>query len=447
MLHYKPYHRKTEFLVWSIATRVESDEVRTVPFLMSFFAWLCNPRSGFPRGMRTCSLQWMAMHMKRKAANVMSETTELVRQLVAINSVNPDLVPGGAGEGEIARFVASWLKSAGLDVTMQNIIPGRSNVIGVARGTGGGRSLLLNAHMDTVGVEGMERPHAPVIEGKRLYGRGAYDMKGGLAAIMAAGAAVRQDKLRGDVIIAAVIDEEYASLGTSALVTAVRADAAIITEPTDLEICVAHKGFVWFEVETEGIAAHGSLPDRGLDAIVKMGKVLVGLEALDTRLRATPGHHLVGTSSVHASLIEGGQELSSYPQSCRLRIERRTIPGEMRAAVEAEASALLTQIATTDPTFKASLKTLLARNPFEIAFEAPIVQTVTRHAQTLLGRKLDATGAMGWMDSALLSEAGIPTVIFGPGGAGAHAAVEWSDLEQVEQATKVLTRVAREFCQ
>lgn len=383
----------------------------------------------------------------RKAANAMSETTELVRQLVAINSINPDLVPGSAGEEEIARFVASWLERAGLDVTVQEVVPGRPNVIGVARGTGGGRSLLLNAHLDTVGVEGMQRPHEPMIEGKRLYGRGAYDMKGGLAAIMAAGTAARRRTLRGDVIVAAVIDEEYASLGTSALVNDVRADAAIVTEPTELDVCVAHKGFVWFDVETEGLAAHGSLPDLGVDAIVKMGKVLVEFEALDARLRAAVGHPLVGTGSVHASLIEGGQELSSYPRHCRLQIERRTIPGETRATVEAEVSALLARIASADPLFNASVKTLLARDPFEIAFEAPIVQTVTRHAQAILGRELEATGAMGWMDSALLSAAGIPTVIFGPGGAGAHAVVEWSDLEQVEQATEVLTRVAREFCQ
>lgn len=383
----------------------------------------------------------------RKAANAMSETTELVRQLVAINSINPDLVPGSAGEEEIARFVASWLERAGLDVTVQEVVPGRPNVIGVARGTGGGRSLLLNAHLDTVGVEGMQRPHEPMIEGKRLYGRGAYDMKGGLAAIMAAGTAARRRTLRGDVIVAAVIDEEYASLGTSALVNDVRADAAIVTEPTELDVCVAHKGFVWFDVETEGLAAHGSLPDLGVDAIVKMGKVLVEFEALDARLRAAVGHPLVGTGSVHASLIEGGQELSSYPRHCRLQIERRTIPGETRATVEAEVSALLARIASADPLFNASVKTLLARDPFEIAFEAQIVQTVTRHAQAILGRELEATGAMGWMDSALLSAAGIPTVIFGPGGAGAHAVVEWSDLEQVEQATEVLTRVAREFCQ
>ena len=195
------------------------------------------------------------------------------------------------------------------------VAPGRPNVIGIARGSGGGRSLLLNAHMDTVGVAGMERPHEPFIEDNRLYGRGAYDMKGGLAAIMTAGAWAKQQGLRGDVIVTAVVDEEYGSIGTGSIVQHWHADAAIVTEPTELEICTAHKGFVWLDVETIGVAAHGSLPDLGVDAIVKMGKVLVELETLATTLQSTPPHRLLGNGSVHASLIHGGQERSSYPST------------------------------------------------------------------------------------------------------------------------------------
>ncbi|HET9920604.1 MAG TPA: M20/M25/M40 family metallo-hydrolase, partial [Ktedonobacteraceae bacterium] len=256
----------------------------------------------------------------------MSEIIELLRQLVAIDSINPDLVPGGAGEGEIARFVANWLEQAGLEVTIEEAAPQRPNVIAVARGSGGGRSLLLNAHMDTVGVAGMERPHEPYIEENRLYGRGAYDMKGGLAAILVAGAAAKQRDLRGDVIVTAVCDEEYASIGTASVVKNWRADAAIVTEPTELDICVAHKGFCWLDIETTGVAAHGSLPELGVDAIAKMGKVLVALEALDRSLRAAPSHPLLGSGSLHASLIAGGQELSSYPERCLLNVERRTVP-------------------------------------------------------------------------------------------------------------------------
>src|SRR5881275_1929201 len=144
----------------------------------------------------------------------MSEIIELLRQLVAIDSINPDLVPGGAGEEKIAHFISDWFERAGLEVVWDEPVPGRPNVIGIARGAGGGRSLMLNAHMDTVGVVGMERPHDPFVKDNRLYGRGAYDMKGGLAAIMSAAAVARQRNLRGDLIVTAVVDEEYASIGT-----------------------------------------------------------------------------------------------------------------------------------------------------------------------------------------------------------------------------------------
>jgi acetylornithine deacetylase len=376
----------------------------------------------------------------------MSEIVELLRQLVAIDSINPDLVPGGAGEEKIARFVADWFERAGLEVVWDEPAPGRPNVIGIARGTGGGRSLLLNAHMDTVGVEGMERPHDPYIQDNRLYGRGAYDMKGGLAAIMAAGAAAKKRGLRGDVIVTAVADEEYASIGTSSIVKRWHADAAIVTEPTELHICTAHKGFVWLDVETEGIAAHGSRPDLGVDAIVKMGKVLLGLEELDRSLRAAPSHRLLGSGSVHASLIQGGQELSSYPRHCSLSVERRTAPGETLQKVESEIPRICEQIAATDPTFKAAVKTSMVRDPFEVSLDEPIVRTVLRKATAVLGYQPGEIGQTGWMDSALLSAAGIPAVVFGPGGEGAHAVVEWSNLEHVERCAEILAAVAEEFC-
>jgi acetylornithine deacetylase len=376
----------------------------------------------------------------------MSAIVELLQQLVAIDSINPDLVPGGAGEAHIARFVAEWFAQAGLEVVWDEVAPGRPNVIGIARGTGGGRSLLLNAHMDTVGVTGMERPHEPFIENNRLYGRGAYDMKGGLAAIMTAGAWAKQQGLRGDVIVTAVVDEEYGSIGTESIVQHWRADAAIVTEPTELEICTAHKGFVWLDIETVGVAAHGSLPDLGVDAIVKMGKVLVELETLAATLQSTPPHRLLGNGSVHASLIHGGQERSSYPQHCSLSIERRTIPGETAQQVQAELSTILAHIATNDPTFQAKVTMGLVRDPFEISFDEPIVQTVLRQATRILGYEIPEGSMFGWMDSALLSAAGIPTVIFGPGGKGAHAIVEWSDLVQVERCAEILAATTEDFC-
>ena len=376
----------------------------------------------------------------------MSEITNLLQQLVAINSINPDLVADGAGEGEIARFVANWLTRAGLEVEIDEPRPGRPNVIGIARGTGGGRSLILNAHMDTVGVAGMERPHQASIVGNRLYGRGAYDMKAGLAAIMYAAANARKLNLPGDVIVTAVSDEEYASIGTSSVVKRWRADAAVVTEPTELDIYVAHKGFIWLEVETIGTAAHGSRPDLGVDAIVKMGKVLAGLEELDRFLRAHPSHRLLKSGSVHASLITGGQELSSYPDHCKLNIERRTIPGESQESVEAEIRGLFDHIAMTDPDFKAAVRTTLVRDAFEVPEDELIVQVVRRQATALLGREPAIGSGSAWMDAALLSAAGIPTVILGPGGEGAHAVVEWADLDQLERCSEILLKVIEEFC-
>lgn len=241
----------------------------------------------------------------------MEEFARLTAELVAIDSVNPSLVAGGAGEAEIARFVAAWLDQAGLEVEVLEPVPGRPSVVGLARGRGGGRSLLLNAHLDTVGTAGMEAPFSPRVDGGLLYGRGALDMKGSLAAIMLAGREAARRDLRGDVIVAAVADEEAGSIGTEAVLELYRADAALVAEPTWLRLAIGHRGFVGLEVEVTGRAAHGSRPERGLDAIVRMGRVLVGLDQLDRQLRAAPPHPLLGTASAHASVIEGGQELSS----------------------------------------------------------------------------------------------------------------------------------------
>jgi acetylornithine deacetylase len=370
----------------------------------------------------------------------------LLGQLVAIDSVNPDLVPGGAGEAAMARFVAGWLREAGLEVTLDEPVPGRPGVVGIARGTGGRRSLMLSAHLDTVGVAGMSHPFEPTVEDGRLYGRGAYDMKGGLAAIMLAAAEARRRGLRGDVILTGVADEEYASLGTTSIIKRWRADAAIVTEPTALDLCLAHKGFLWLEVEVIGQAAHGSRPDLGVDAITKMGGVLLGLERLGQRLAQKPAHPWLGHGSLHASLIQGGQELSSYPERCVLSVERRTLPNETPEQVQAELQEILDQLAAADPTFQATVKTTLVRDAFEIAPEAPIVQAVRTAATTALGREPANIGAAWWMDAALLAAAGIPTVIFGPGGAGAHAAVEWVSLEDVARCVEVLVQAITAFC-
>jgi acetylornithine deacetylase len=358
----------------------------------------------------------------------MDELTELTAELVAIDSVNPALVPGGNGERDVALFVAAWCEGRGLEVEL--VGEERPSVVATRRGSGGGRSLLLNGHLDTVGVAGMAAPHAARVENGRLYGRGAYDMKGALAAILLATAAIQG--LRGDVIVTAVADEELASIGTEAVLERVHADAAIVPEPTDLRLAVAHRGFVGFELETQGVAAHGSRPDLGVDAIVKMGHVLVALEQLDERLKSGARHPLAGTGSVHASLIEGGQELSSFPARCLLTAERRTIPGETATEIERELGELAGE---------ATVRLIASRDPYEAPLEHPFVELVAR----VTGAR-ELVGAPFWTDAALIAGAGTPTVLYGPAGEGAHAEIEWVDLASLERVRKVIVDTATAWC-
>lgn len=376
----------------------------------------------------------------------MDDVTPLLSDLVAIDSTNPVLVPGGAGEVEIARYVADWLEKAGLEVELVETAEGRPNVVGIARGTGGGRSLILNGHMDTVGTGDMQRAHTPTERDGRLYGRGAYDMKGGLAACMLAAAEARKRGLRGDVILQAVVDEEYASIGTQALAPRYKADAAIVAEFTELRMILAHKGFVWLEVETVGRAAHGSRPDLGVDAIVKMGRVLGALENLDNTLRLKPVHPLLWSGSVHASLIKGGRELSSYPEQCILSVERRTIPGETPRTAKEELVGIVDALQKADPSFKAVVRRGLDRSPLETPENTDIAVAVRRAAEGVLGKPPLIAGVPFWTDAALLAAQGIPSLLFGPAGEGAHAAEEWVDLESVRLCAEVYLKTAMDFC-
>jgi acetylornithine deacetylase len=376
----------------------------------------------------------------------LSDVSELTARLVEIESINPDVVPGGSGEREIARFVAEWCERAGLETSLLEAARGRQNVVALARGNGGGERLMLNAHMDTVGVAGMTDPFSPRLDGGRAYGRGAYDMKGSLAACMLATAEAKDRGLAGDVVLTAVADEEFASVGTEAVVASLSADAAIVTEPTEMRVAVAHRGFVHVQIETLGRAAHGSMPELGIDAIAKMGHVLVGIEQLDAELRAAPIHPHLGSGSIHASLVEGGQEYSSYPARCVVQAERRTVPGETPSTVERELREILEKAAEDDPDFSADVSILASREPFEESEDAPIVQAVCRQAEAVLGEEPEIVGVPYWADSALLAEAGIPTVLFGPRGEGAHAEVEWVDIASLERCVDIYTRVADEFC-
>ena len=368
--------------------------------------------------------------------------------LVRINSINPTLVSGAPGEAEIAAYVGGWLGTAGLEVRTIESAPGRPSVAARLPGIGGGRSLMLNAHMDTVDVAGMAEPFSGAVRNGRLYGRGAYDMKGSLAACMAAAKslAAAGRRLRGDLVVAAVADEEYGSLGTADMVTKFRTDAAIVTEPTSLRVCRSHKGYLWIEVEVVGRAAHGSRFDQGIDANIRMGRVLTGLERLERELRARPPHALVGPPSLHAALLEGGSGLSTYAARSVLRIERRTIPGETEAGVMAEIEAILEPLRREDSTFVATAKACFVREPFEVGREAGIVRALDAAAAKVLGRPPQHIGDTPWMDSALLAAAGVETVVFGPHGLGAHADEEWVDVESVVQTAEVLVKTAEEWC-
>jgi len=374
------------------------------------------------------------------------ELRRLVCELVAIESVNPDLAGEGSGEGAIARFVSSWLRGHGLEVEIVEPVPGRPSVVGVLHGSGGGRNLILNAHMDTVGAGGMTNPFQPYVESGRIYGRGAYDMKGSLAAMMVAAKEARNLGLSGDLIVTAVADEEVASLGTQAVLGRVAADAAIVTEPTELRLCIAHKGFVWLEIETRGVAAHGSRPDIGIDAVARMGRILTGVADLDRRLRRRRGHPLLGTGSIHASQIEGGRELSTYPARCVVKLERRTLPGEDGATALRELEGVIERALQADSQLAASARVLIERAPSEVTSDSELTVIVAGAAREALDLPSNPIGVAYWMDMALFNAAGIPAVAFGPSGAGAHADVEWVDLSSLEACAQTYLRAAAQIC-
>ena len=364
----------------------------------------------------------------------MSGVAELAQALVRAESINPGVDPAGSGEREAVRVAAEWCELAGLEVSVVEAAPGRPNLIVAARGSGGGRTLLLNGHLDTVGVAGMADPFSGLVEGDRLYGRGAYDMKGAVAACLVACGRAHELGLQGDVVVTAVADEEVASVGTVAVAASAQADAGIVAEPTEEKLGVAHRGFASFRIRVAGRAAHGSRPDLGIDAIARTGPILTRIAALDLELRDGDAHPLLGTGSDHASLISGGQEYSSYPASCELEAERRTVPGETDEDVAHEVADLVGDV-------DASWELTATRGPFAIDAAERIVELVARHAG-----EPERIGLPFWTDAALLQGAGIPTVLFGPCGEGAHAEVEWVSLESLERCVDTYVAVAAELC-
>jgi acetylornithine deacetylase len=365
----------------------------------------------------------------------------VLKSLVAANSVNPSLVEGAPGEAEAAEIARASLASAGLDVVLQEAVPGRANVIGVLEGRQPGPTVMFCGHLDTVGVEGMTDPFVPRIDRGRLYGRGSQDMKGGVAAMIAAAGTLASRWTRGRLVVAAVVDEEHMSVGAEALVRDWRADMAIVTEPTDLQMAIGHKGFAWVEVVTKGRAAHGSRPAEGRDAIARMGRVLALLETRDRELQAAKPDPIQGTGSLHASIIGGGRELSSYPDRCTLVYERRTVGVEDETVVQSEAQAIVDKLSRADPEFQATVRLTGHRAPYCLDAAHPLARTLG-DALARAGRPNAPVGMTFWTDAAILGGAGIPALLFGPGGAGLHSTTEYVTLDDVYTCRDVLVEVA-----
>jgi acetylornithine deacetylase len=376
------------------------------------------------------------------------DAVALARALIQIDSRNPTLAPDSPGEGDCARTLASVLDDWGFSVQLMESVPGRPNV--VARiGPRNAPALMLNGHLDVVGVEGMiHNPFSAQLRGDRIYGRGAADMKGGVAAMCAAAAIGAHADSNRQILVTAVVDEEWESLGMRALLAdGIRADAAIITEPTRLAICPAHRGFVWMDIVVTGRAAHGSRYDIGVDAITHAGLLLAELEKLERTRESGPRHQLLGRGSLHASKIQGGVGMSTYPELCNLAIERRTLPGESAEDALGEIEDACAKVRSEHPQFAARVTLNTAQIPSDVPVDSPIVKRL-RGALEREGVPVKIEGLSAWTDAAPLNEVGIPTICFGPGDiALAHAAEEFVPIEEIDVATRVLTRVVREWCE
>ncbi|MGH7730462.1 MAG: M20/M25/M40 family metallo-hydrolase [Candidatus Eiseniibacteriota bacterium] len=365
----------------------------------------------------------------------------LAGDLVRIPSVNPAIAPEEAhGERAVASFACEWLAARGIRAWLEEAAPGRPNAIAEVVG-GPGPTLVLCAHLDTVGTAGMTiPPFDPQVRDGRLYGRGSYDMKGAAAACMSAAAALAGSRFDGRLMLALVADEEHASVGAADFVARHRADGCILTEASAGSLVLAHKGFVWAELVTRGRAAHGSRWDLGLSAIGRMGRIIAALERFDREVLRARTHPLVGPASMHCALVRGGTGLSTYAPECRLTVERRTLPGETPEQVLDELRGVV-QAAGEE----ADVARMLDRAPFTCHADSAIARCVRDAATAVTGAAPAERGVAYWMDAALFAGAGIPTVDLGPDGAGAHEDVEWVDVASLATCARILAECGRAF--
>ena len=377
----------------------------------------------------------MASEMK---VNLRAEVVDLCSDLASINSVNPGLMPGADGESVIGEYVADWMRTQSFDVFVEEAASGRPNVIGVVEG-GMGPTLLLNGHLDTVGAADPETFTVRVND-DRIIGRGVLDTKGGLAAGLVAAASLGT-RPPGDIIIAAVADEEDQSIGTARLLESWSADGSVVLEPSGLDIGLAHRGFAIIEATLSGRAAHTSRPEAGRNAIEPAGSLIAEIAALDRTLAQRTPHPTLGHATVQTTLIAGGTELFTIPDRCTLAVEVRTLPETAREDI-ATARALIRAAAEDDIDAEANVVTV--RDPFEVPHDSPVA-TVLADSLRSLGQTPTFSGLPFWTDAALQVRAGIPSVVFGPGGDGIHSAHEWVSIHDLVLCAEALREMMLRF--
>ena len=383
----------------------------------------------------------------------------LAAELVRTDSVNPGLVPGAAGEAAVAGLLARRLEHAGFAVRLVPAagMPGRVSLVARQAGTGGGRSLLLNGHLDTVGVAGMSEPFAGRITGGRdsgrLLGRGACDMKAGVAAMVAAAETAAAAGTAGDIVLALVADEEHASVGTGAVLEFLGGqlpDACLVGEPTWLDLVIAHRGYAIVEVAFTGQAAHSSQASLGVNAVSHLGRLIAAVEERDAVLAGGAAHPVAGTGSMMTTVAGGGTSPFVLADAAFAVVERRTVPGEAAAGALTEVEAILEALRRADPSVRAEASLALSREAWEYNPASPAGAALSGALAEALGARSGRVpaqvGAPYWMESALWEAAGVPAVVCGPAGGGMHAADEWVDLAQVRAYADAVLGTIRAFC-
>jgi succinyl-diaminopimelate desuccinylase len=371
----------------------------------------------------------------------MPSPEKILRDLIALPSVNPAFLPPGdsrAGETRVAGFLADAAAKAGLDVEWQEVFPNRSNLIARLLPSGEIRQrIVLAPHMDTVGVSSDEQ-FTPVLKNGRLYGRGACDTKGSIAVMFAGLAELANAKRRPantEIVLVALVDEESGQGGSRALAKSrFKADLAIVGEPTRLQIVTAHKGDLWLQLETTGKAAHGSRPELGRNAVHLMAKIVHLLETDYASQLRRRRHPLLRHATINVGTISGGRQPNIVPDRCAIRIDRRTVPGESDPAVKREILSYIRRrgLAAT----MLDTKHEEPAPPLETDPRLPLVKQFLRSAS-----QKKPAGVDFFTDAGVLAAAGIPSVVFGPGDiAQAHTTDEWVAVSQLERGTRLLTR-------